>query len=340
MQLLVWGSVLVVICVPWPLAMKLIWGDRFFQILGEELAERKIAGFSALSPLSALGGALGLVFPWTLIVLGAVFQHFRKAVAERHSGVTWLIAWFLLSVVPFFFMKSFERYMLAVLPAQAVLCAEWLQAEETSWPRKLWGLSLGLIGLAVCVWCGFGFWFRLGIAGPLAGIALGAALVGLGFSGRDFRAGALAAAAAFTLCFGVVYPHLGIGSMPLDLAEKVRGHQVIQFRSGQPSLLSMRLGQSVPRVTPQKLGGVVGPHGKIVFVETTQQSLFDQSVKDAGLEIREIGRFPTFYSRKAWLRFARPDATWADWQAAFRARSLEALKSEVRYYLVRVPTPS
>ena len=49
---------------------------------------------------------------------------------------------------------------------------------------------------------------------------------------------------------------------------------------------------------------------------------------------QEAGKFKTFYSRKAWLRFARAGAGWPEWREALRERSLEGLKPEIRYYRV------
>jgi hypothetical protein len=64
-----------------------------------------------------------------------------------------------------------------------------------------------------------------------------------------------------------------------------------------------------------------------------QQAFFD-TMQKLRLHAEEKGRFRTFYSRRAWIRFARPDAQRDDWKLAFRMRSLEDLKSEFHYYLV------
>ena len=70
MQFLLWLVIVAAISLPWPLMMKQLHGDKFAQILGEELTERKFGTWNAMAPLSALGGALGLIFPWTPLVVG------------------------------------------------------------------------------------------------------------------------------------------------------------------------------------------------------------------------------------------------------------------------------
>jgi len=52
----------------------------------------------------------------------------------------------------------------------------------------------------------------------------------------------------------------------------------------------------------------------------------------AGLVAREMSRFPTLNSRKAWARFACHDASAPDWLAAFRNRSLDDLRSQFQIF--------
>jgi hypothetical protein len=51
--------------------------------------------------------------------------------------------------------------------------------------------------------------------------------------------------------------------------------------------------------------------------------------------VEKAGQIKTFYSRQAWVRFAREDATATDWKEAATQRSLEGLKPTVWYYRVR-----
>ena len=73
---------------------------------------------------------------------------------------------------------------------------------------------------------------------------------------------------------------------------------------------------------------------EVVFVEETVVAEFEQTARKHGLKVEEIDRFKTFYSRRAWLRFARESARWPEWKQALCERSLESLKTEIRYYRV------
>lgn len=170
-QCLLWLLVLAAICVPWPLAMHLIWADRFTDILGKEITARKFGKSTGMAPLSALGGALGLIAPWTLAVILAAWQHVRKPRAERPAVISGLIAWIVIAVIPFFFMQAFERYMLAVLPAEAVLASVWLQREGRAQQIAL-VVAVVIVVVAACGFAAFAFWFQLAFWLPLVAFAL------------------------------------------------------------------------------------------------------------------------------------------------------------------------
>src|SRR5437588_12546502 len=100
-----------------------LWPEQFGKTMGEELGARQFGHWIPGSPLSAWSGALGLALPWTPLMFAAVYSHFRQRAGRALQESRFLIGWFLLAALPFFFMRSFERYMLALLPAQIVLCA-------------------------------------------------------------------------------------------------------------------------------------------------------------------------------------------------------------------------
>ena len=98
----------------------------------------------------------------------------------------------------------------------------------------------------------------------------------------------------------------------------------------------MRLGRSLQKFDAKRAREHSGldSTAEVVFVDSADRQNFFDLMKEHQLHAEEKGHFRTFYSRRAWIRFARPDALWEDWKIAFRARSLEDLKSEFRYYLV------
>jgi len=318
-------AILLAITVPWPLAMQRLWSDRFVQILGEELAARDFGSWHGKSPLSALGGALGLIAPWTPMVLAAIWQYFRAPRTGRRPEDRWLILAFLFSVVPFFFMRAFERYMLAVVPIQAVLAAGWLGSEG---PWRTGALRISVVVLSVVTVAGSlaAFWFRLGILGPVLVLAGTVWLWREAFSAARPVRIAVISAALLTLSFGLVYPALGLNRFPRGIEQEFGNRPVYTYEHLLPAMLSPRLGRSVQPWKPDVMRDGVPV---LVFVERGMLPRFEAATRDAGLLVREMSRFKTFYSRKAWIRFARHDATLADWRTAVRTRSLDGLRTDI-----------
>lgn len=319
------GAVVALITVPWPLAMKQLWGDRFAQILGEELAARDFGRWHGMAPLSALGGALGLIAPWTPMVLVAAVQTFRVREPDQVAAWRWLVMALGLSIVPFFFMTTFERYMLAVVPIEAVLAAQWL---EPGGRVQRWTLLFAatVFGLAGFLAGAFFLWFQLGGLLPLVvWLLAGAGLVTAWRGTHPTRSVALTGL-VLALVLGGLYPLLGLNHLPEVVPALLGNRPVYVYDRAQPAMLSPKLGRSVQKFQADTLPPETPA---VVFVDDSVLGQFRTQMAQAGIRVQEVTRFKTFYSRRVWIRFTRPDATAEDWRRAFRDRSLEGLKSEL-----------
>ncbi|MBN9691707.1 MAG: glycosyltransferase family 39 protein [Verrucomicrobia bacterium] len=329
-------AVVAAISVPWPLAMQQIWGDRFAQIMGEELAAREFGSWHGKSPLSALGGALGLIAPWTPMVVVAIWEFFRTPKSERLPANRWLIATFFISILPFFFMTTFERYMLSVVPTQAALAAHWL-APGGRIQRLTMAFAALIFGILAFAVGSFALWFQLGIIIPLLSWTLAVTAFLWAQRGVDpIRVVALCGV-VLALVFGGLYPRLGLNGLPAGIETVIGSRPTFTFDRMQPAMLSPRLGRSVLQFTPERLTNSLPA---VVFVDRPVVPDFQKRLSELGLQAQEITRYKTFYSRKVWIRFARADATAADWQAALKSRSLEGLKTDlIGFEVSRPPAP-
>jgi hypothetical protein len=305
---------------------------EFLRVLGGELNSRELGTLNLASPFSALGGALGLIYPWTIVGLSAVvFTFFNKAMRNRR--IVWLTCWYLASIAPFFFMKAFERYMLAVIPPLAILCA--CHLENVSSRAKRWLLwSAAILTMVVALFfCLFAWWFKLALLSPLLGLlCLGLVI----FSVQKCQPHLSAAAIMLTLTviIGLLYPKLGINELPQGISTMVTNKPVAVFNSAQPSMLSIRLKRSVKALEPEQSSGPnsLAEYSGLVFVTKEELPFFELLVEKQQKSIKEVGMFRTFYSHQAWQRIAREDATGKDWAKAFKNRSLEDLKSQIFMY--------
>jgi 4-amino-4-deoxy-L-arabinose transferase-like glycosyltransferase len=323
--------IVVAFALSWPLSMNHLW-PVFAKTLQEEMQARKFGQFSTWSPFSALGGALGLVMPWSFVVLVVLvhdLRHWREIAPARR----WLVVFYLASALPFFFFKAFEHYFHPLLPAQCVMAALWLEQAAKKDRALLLRISAAVTALVAGLAAVFFLWFRL--APGLAWVVLFAALALLAVAWRSPfpRRVALSVAVVWCLLIGVLYPKLGVNGLPASLPAQEHGEAVMTYGSSQPGMLSMRLRHSVVELEKGNDHALLGVSGLVYLHADDAPSLLKAAYR-LGLPAEKVGEFGLFYSRKVWVRFARKDATREDWRQAWRTRSLDALR--VRFHIYRV----
>lgn len=334
------GALALLVSLPWPVAMLFLWPE-FGQVVGSEIGAREF-GLHLHSLLWSPFNALGLLFPWSLVLVAGLVAAFRPLGKSRDPRSLWLGSWFFASLVPCLFIASFARYMVPAIPAGACLCAFWLTTADPAPLRRLLRGTVLLLAVPAALFCGAFLWFGLGplqAALCLLGTVL---LTGWAFASRKappVEGTALAVCLLLCLLLGGLYPALGVNALPQGIEGSMEGHPVAVFNSSQPSMLSMRLKRSVlsfrsfVQTDMERLRAFDG----LVFVREEDLGTFLEATEGLGLERREMGRIATFYSRKAWVRFAREDAGPGAWERAFRERSLDGLKAGIVYFRVFPP---
>jgi len=335
-----WAFVLLLaICLPWPILMAFKWPE-YISIIHGEMAERSLGTVHFGSPVSALGKALVLVLPWSPVLVAALIHSVYHARQGKGRENLWLAVWFLASTLPCFIMQCFSRYMMPIIPAACVLCAYWIEETDGKWKTRLIGISIGLIVFAGIFFCLFFIWFGLDSLMALLCLLIAGLVIWTTFVRKDNRMAVLTVAIFIAFLIGGLYPSLGINAMPVDLDRIVGFHQVASFDSSQPSMLSMRLKRSVIRIRSfdKKDIRLLEHFDGFVFMRETDARGFEKLAGQLDIHYVMAGQFKTFWSRQAWLRFARKDADYDDWKEAIRTRSLANLKSGICYYRVR-PQP-
>ena len=334
--LLLFGGTFLLLALPWPLSMRHLHGE-FLEEMNTQIVDQRLNQVSLTSPLNALSSVLLLTFPWSFVLVAALICCWRKNHPLHDRRVLWLVGWLLLSVLPFFFMRSFERYMIPILPGAAVLLAVTLERLADR-PRKiLIRISTILLAIVALTFSLFGLWFQLTFLSSLFAVCMTVWMLYTAFTEPRPDRPLIAAVWVFALTLGAVYPRLGVNHLPDTLPwEELKAHNVgIYSRYSQPAMLSMRLGRSVDFPFESRLVA----HGYDGYIFTTHDQFRDperidtlhHALTSAGIPYEVAGRFPVFFSRRTWIRFTSPDATAETWRKAFRTRDLTPLQSEIIY---------
>ncbi|MDF3128009.1 glycosyltransferase family 39 protein [Kiritimatiellaeota bacterium B1221] len=325
------------LAIPWPLSMRILHAD-FIAELENQIVGNRLSQVSLKSPFNALGSALLLAFPWSFIMLTGLFLSFKKDESgKRNTKALWLSGWLMASILPFFFMRSFERYMIPILPCVSVLVV-WTLGELRPLPRRmLMMISTYLLALVAIIIALFGLWFRLTFWSSFFTLGLVLWMLWKGCQKEQSFKPIAAAAWVFMFTLGIVYPKFGVNRIPEELpwTDLQNAPVGIYSKYSQPAMLSMRLQRSVDFPFEERLVQK-GYHG---YIFTTLDQFYDpkrvdtlhHALNSAQIPYEVVGQYPVFFSRRNWIKFTRPDATGEDWLEAFQKRDLGSLKSEIIY---------
>jgi 4-amino-4-deoxy-L-arabinose transferase-like glycosyltransferase len=333
---ILWGLLLLLaVCSPWPLAMAYLW-PNFLGIVDGEMAARGFGTLHFKSVLSTLGGALALVFPWSLILAGALIWSIKRAKQPEYIHYFWLSVWFLGSIVPCLFMKSFARYMVPTIPAACILCAGFLEHSRGRLKDLLLRISVSLFAFVAASFCLFFVWFDLGLPIAIGCLFFVGVMLWITFVTGKIHMVSLSLAILLAFIMGGLYPTLGMNAMPANIESLVGSEPVAVFNSSQPSMLSMRLRRSVIPIRPFREEDLrlLKSFDGFVFMRQADDREFQDLAKKLDIHLENPCRFETLYSRQAWIRFAREGATLKDWIHAARKRSLDDLRTSMLYYRV------
>jgi hypothetical protein len=260
------------------------------------------------------------------------------------------ILWLGVTLLPFFFLRSFERYLFGSLVPLALLLALPLgplsrrQGSGRALPDWVWhwAARLGLaftLPAALVIQLG-----ALLLAGPTPLLGLGIPTTGW-FLQQWWRARrsdtmALSAALLWACTLGLAYPRLGINRVPPALLEQARGQAVVFYNGPQPGLLPALLGRSLVHVDgrwrlPERLQRPCAEF--LLLVEAPQADAALAGIGRLGLSAREQGRFGVLSARVSWANMLRPGLTRSELLASLGRGDLEGLKPRVLLYRVRDP---
>jgi 4-amino-4-deoxy-L-arabinose transferase-like glycosyltransferase len=324
-------AALLLLAVPWPLSMRLLWPE-FSGVMASEAGARRLSFLPIVSPGPVLGGLFGNCVPWSFVLAPALWWALLKP--QRLTPVALFFArWCLLGAMPFLFFKSFERYLIPLCLPMAGLIAEQLACGLAA-RRQLLGASLLLalpaLAFGVLAWRFAGAW----LPALVLLLALGTAC----FNAWQRRplATAFALALVLQLTLGWVYPRIGINRIPAGFERHAGDGPVFCFEGTQPAMLSMRLKRSVQPLNldatspaaNSRLAAAFKQPGT-VYLDALKLADFQRTAEAHAAEWSELERVPALYARKNWIKFARPGATRADWLAAWNSRSLKPLAAEL-----------
>ena len=285
----------------------------------DELEARQAMGVSA----DAIIGLTTLALPWSLIAFHALWTR-RREPETRFLGL-----WLLLTLLPFFFIRSFERYLIGSLVPLALITAIGLQSGTTpGWTRRLGSLVPALLALALSLllWrFERGGWVWLSIA-------LVYFLWAWWRPTLSIRHLLISAILLWTIGWGVAFPKLDVNAVPQQVVDLARGRDVILFAGPQPALLPILVGKPL-RQTSQLTAADIHS-SSLLMVRIEDRAAMQKQVEALHLHTRFVNEYSALTSAGSGIRFAKEGATKTDWGNAWNSHSPNPLVSTVQIFVV------
>jgi 4-amino-4-deoxy-L-arabinose transferase-like glycosyltransferase len=286
--------------------------------------ELEARGLWNVSPDAAIG-IVTLALPWSFVALHALWSH-------RHAAhARFLALWLGLSLLPFFFIHVFDRYLIGALLPLALACALALQSGTVpAWTRRLGSLLPALVAIVLCLllwrWDKDGAWWLL--------VPTIAFFLWSWWRARA-HAGVLVVSAAllWSVGWGLAFPALGVNAVPAQLIDLTQGRAVTLFMGPQPALLPALSGRAL-RQTSRLAADDVKP-GTLIAARDEDLAALATQTQALGVTPAPIFRYAALTSAGSGIRFARQGARVEDWQAAWATRSPAPLESTVHILEVK-----
>ena len=299
------------------------------QILETEYEARRFGRFH-LHPILQFAG---LFFPWTVLLTVSMLRWRSGRLSFDNKRASMLLLWGAISLMPFFFIRSFDRYLVGTLIPASLFCATSVGDLTAGWSRNR--VTIFLACLFVIPVLAFCFWFRASTY-PLitAVLILLVVFVWAWWKATSFWGMAISSAILWAALIGLAFPSLGVNEVPAEVFNIIDKRKVFFFREPQPAMLPMAKGRSLELV--MELGGIAQQCGEapLIFSLRDQSIRLKNNAAALNLNLREVYSYKAILAIQKLVASAIKPSAARHWQTAFRSPSLEPLKTEIALFEV------
>lgn len=320
-----------------PVAMSLAWYTYIYQLYPEILKEtlleeargRNIFRIS-IDPLLNL---IVIALPWSLVALYLISRFIRAEKSDRNTAAVFLLIWLMFSILPFFFFKTFSRYLYGVLVPMALLATHLTIAYSGTLAYRNWlrtGAILALlIGLPLIA---FVFWFRPVDLLLILTLLPVIAFIYTWWKAKNSHIMALSAILYWAALTSVVYPRMGINNLPDGITDRIEGEYTVLYAGPQPAMLPAAAGKGLratSRLWTLPAEVLSNCQGILLFMPEEMLGMARKQMTDLSLTFQQLDSFKILSSRGSWLYFARKGTTFADWKRAIQEQDVDSLGSDI-----------
>ena len=268
-----------------------------------------------------------LFFPWTVLLIISIVRWRSGRLSLTNDTATMLLLWGALSLIPFFFIRSFDRYLVGTLIPASLFCATSVGELRAAWSRN--GVTIFFACLFVIPFLAFCFWFGASSYTLIVLLILLVLFAWVWWKTPNFWAMALSSAVLWAALFGLIFPTLGVNELPGEIFKIIDQRTVFFFREPQPAMLAIASGRSMELV--DDLGIVAERCGEapLIFGLRDRSVSLQSKAAALNLTLSEVYSYKVVLAIEKLIASAIKPSAASNWQTALGTRSLEPLNTEI-----------
>jgi len=301
----------------------------WFSRLTEDSGDRDLDWPDLKSIRTVTTGLIVTSLPWLFAALSARPAMAIEAKDRAILRSLWL--WIAIAIIPFLFIRTFERYLLPLSIPLALLVTYVLHGCEISRRRQLLS-AVVLTAIPVLIVTALTVWLSTSSLTIIL-TALISVLLLTAFTlawRRETIATTVSLITATAIVLAYVYPQLGVNRLPEIVLADFRDGSGAHYASPYPGTLSMSLGRSVP-IIERENHNALQRHalvsGRLILRQDDLATL-RQSALALGVDVTIEKRFSMWYSRGSFLSLSKPGMSGEERWRAVVARQVSSLQPE------------
>jgi len=334
-------AIVIAIVLPWYLYLYQQYPEELSRTVLQEVSDRNILNFS-ISPLLNLT-ILGL--PWTLVLFALLFKYFLKKDTQHkdtHSTILFLTLWLCLSILPFFFFKTFSRYLYGCLIPLSILVTVLLYQSPDLRVFKNWFRASAIISSLIGFFLlALVLWFTAFDITLFLSLIMIAVFITVWWRASHPLALALTSVLYWFSVTAIIYPRIGINAIPAGTENLISNEYTVLYAGPQPAMLPISAKRGLRATSrlwtlPEEV--LSSCKGFLLFAPENMLSMAKKQMSDLSLDYIKLNEYKILSSRGSWARFTREGTTLADWRRAIQSQDLNSLGTKI--LLLRVTSKS
>lgn len=323
-----------ILALPWFFWVRFLYPDFSSDILNNELAHREFFKIN-LTPFSAL---FVLSMPWFFIGINACWKVFKKSKVnikifskkiwvDRGNFALFIALWLIFSILPFCFIRTFERYLIgSLIPFCFLILLFFENVLNQNWAKRL-GFILSFV--AAFLLLVFVVYFKNNTHLILIFLCALILFFLAWWKNKNIWLMVFSALIFWQIALSVIYPQIGVNAVPQKIIDHAKQNEVVFFAGPQPAMLSILSGKAHRHFGAFQQEDFHFLKNKTIFVSEFDFPLFLKEIEKFNTHFKIHHQFKTLVSTGSGLRFAKIGATLNDWLDAFSTHCVAPISTTI-----------